>query len=218
MAWTANDVEWVAARLSPEIRDINQEIKSRRITRRLRALYIEIMKIRITEDVFFLGQQRHVGDVMDVQLGPYRTEPRPGGLRRIPQFVEMAEETNLSAQVANARADAAPVVPASAVATPAPGTFAEATAAVIKPAPAPAKQASATIGMMQALTARRMKLHQATQDQIHAFAKRLDEREAAMPKVFEKANAKLDDEIAAEQSFDDSLNDFAGANGVPLPD
>lgn len=56
------------------------------------------MKIQITEPVFFLGQDRQPGDVLEAEVGPYRYEPGAGGLKRTAQFVRLPEpvkvETN----------------------------------------------------------------------------------------------------------------------------
>jgi hypothetical protein len=91
-------LDWMAARLLPEIYDINQRDKYDRVTRRLTNLYRELepMKFRITEPTFFLHQNRIVGEVMEAPDGPYRTEATGGGLKRIPQFQQITEETKLS--------------------------------------------------------------------------------------------------------------------------
>lgn len=47
------------------------------------------MKIRITEPVFFFGKQRSVGEIMEAPVGPFRQVVVPGGLKNIPQFVEL---------------------------------------------------------------------------------------------------------------------------------
>lgn len=47
------------------------------------------MKFRITEPVFFYGKQRSVGEEMEAPVGPYRQVVMPGGLKNIPQFVEL---------------------------------------------------------------------------------------------------------------------------------
>lgn len=59
--------------------------------RRLTGLLDELtpMKFRITEPVFFLGRLRQPGEEMEAPVGPYRQVVVPGGLKNIPQFVEM---------------------------------------------------------------------------------------------------------------------------------
>jgi hypothetical protein len=83
---------WIERRLLQDIENITERIQYDRVTRRLTNLYREIMKFRITEDTFFQGQNRKVGDILDFPVGPYRNEVQgPNGLQRIPQFVEVAE-------------------------------------------------------------------------------------------------------------------------------
>ena len=92
MPVTQHDLDWISARLLPEIYDINQRVKYDRVTRRLTNLYRELMKFRITEDTFFDGKQRKAGEIMDFPVGPYRNEVQgPNGLQRIPQFEEMVD-------------------------------------------------------------------------------------------------------------------------------
>lgn len=74
-------------RLNVALYDTKQELH----TRRLIALLDELtpMKFRITEPVFFFGKQRSVGEEMEGPVGPYRQVVMPGGLKNIPQFVEL---------------------------------------------------------------------------------------------------------------------------------
>jgi hypothetical protein len=55
------------------------------------------MKFRITEPTFFFQKDRHVGEVMEAPVGPYRNEVVGGqGLKRVPQFVELPHEIHVT--------------------------------------------------------------------------------------------------------------------------
>lgn len=208
MPWTQRDVDWVAARLLPDIYDLNQRVRYDRNTQRLEALYAELtkpMKIRITEDTFFYGQERRAGDVMNAPDGPYKNTVVGGkGLVRVPQFVELPEQIMTETQ------------PTPEPAVPPPASFGEATAAVLKPVPKPATQAKTNASLLSQLATRRNKLHDTIKTNIDDYAKRLTDMETQAPAVFVKANALLDDEHAGFRALEDSLQEFAGANGAPL--
>lgn len=93
MPWSQRDVDWVAARLLPEVYDINQRIKYDRNTRRLEALHGEIMKFRITEPTFFLHKNRQPGESLEFPVGPHKNTLVGGhGLVRVPQFEEVQDQ------------------------------------------------------------------------------------------------------------------------------
>ena len=98
MPVTKRDLDWLAADLLPEIH--NQNRKSVRVNHRLNSLLNELkpMKFRITEDVFFFGRLRKAGEVMEAPVGPYKSQPGAGGLKRIPQFVELPHEIQVTEQ------------------------------------------------------------------------------------------------------------------------
>src|ERR1700733_14666586 len=116
-----HDLDWIAARLMPEVYDINQRLKYERNTKRLEALYHELapMKFRITEPgVFFWGKERQVGEIMDAPTGPYRYEMVGGqGRVGIPQFEEIPVTDTQTAVSNNATPPANPVVAPSVVNT-----------------------------------------------------------------------------------------------------
>lgn len=70
--------------------------------------------------------------------------------------------------------------------------------------------------MLSQLATRRNKLHETIQADITAYSKRLTDMETNAPAVFTKANQVLDDEQNGFKDLEDSLQEFAGANGVPL--
>lgn len=83
---------WIERHLLQDIEAITERIKYDRITIRLTNLYRELMKFRITEDTFFDGQQRRVGDVLDFPVGPVKyVRSLNGKMVRVPQHAEMAE-------------------------------------------------------------------------------------------------------------------------------
>jgi hypothetical protein len=95
MPWTQADVNWVAARLLPDVYDINARWKYDRNTRRLEALYAELepMKFKITEPTFFLHKRREPGETLDFPVGPHKNTVVGGhGLVRVPQFEEIRDE------------------------------------------------------------------------------------------------------------------------------
>lgn len=201
---------------------------------RLTALHRELnaqMDIRITEPVFFLGSQRRVGEVIrDVDDGPYRTQlsqtvspQNPGGLTRIPQFVEMPEEIKTIIQDAAGAVQGAPVVAAPAVTaspppapTPAPGTFGEALRSIQNPAPKPVAPVNPTASLLSGLASRRRKLEQSIVSEAQAYAKELTAIESEIPQVFARASTSLSDRRASLGELDESLKDFAGSNSDPL--
>ncbi len=220
MPWTQNDVRWIAARLMPEVYDINQRLKYERNTRRLEALYHELapMKFRITQPVFFWGKERQVGEIMEAPVGPYKNTLVGGqGLVRVPQFEEIPVTEETQTVISNQAANPAPItIATSAVNTPLPASFAEATAAIVKPANKPATQAKTTASLLSQLATRRNKLHDTIKADIDTYAKRLADMETNAPAVFVKANTMLDDEQSGFKDLEDSLQEFAGANGAPL--
>lgn len=99
MPWTQRDLDFVAARLLPDIYDINQRLKYERNTKRLRSLLSELepMKFRITEPTFFLHKERQPGESLDFPVGPHRNTVVGGhGLVRVPQFEEITEANPMS--------------------------------------------------------------------------------------------------------------------------
>jgi hypothetical protein len=91
---------------------------------RLQALHRQLnaqMKIKITEPVFFLHEDRKPGDVLDnVKTGPFRSRIIPGGLELTPQFVEMAEEIKATIADAVAHTEVGDISTVLAPATPMP--------------------------------------------------------------------------------------------------
>lgn len=187
---------WIERRLLQDIETITERIQYDRVTTRLTNLYRELMKFRITEETFFDGQTRKVGEVMDFPVGPYRNVVEGGiGLQRIPQFEELATMTET---------------------VPPPASFGEALASVTKPAAPVATQAKSTASLLSQLATRRNKLHDTIKTEVEAYGKRLSDMETKAPDVFTKANTILDDEQTGFKDLEDSLQEFAGANGAPL--
>jgi len=224
MPWTQNDVDWVAARLLPDLHAIYQRSAYVHTTRRLEKLHRELsrfMKIRIIEPTFFLGQERKVGDILDhVETGPFRNQVIPGGLTLIPQFVEMPDEIKQIIQGAVAEisptqvpAAPSPVITEVAAAAPARGSFGEATAVILKPAAPAATPVSRTAATLSALAGRRRKLEEQIGVEATDYAKLLDEVETAVPQTFTKAKESLADRKASLGEISDSLKDLAGSNG-----
>ena len=185
---------------------------------RLIALHRELsaqMKIRITEPTFWLGAERKAGDVLDnQQTGPFRSELSPGfGLKRVPQFVEMAEE--IKQEPAPALAVPPPVtIEPPKVAPPASGSFAEATAAVLKPAPAVAVKPAANplAARVRALTARRAKFQDVATGMLEQGEATMTKVETDGPAILEQAVNASHDELAAITDLGDSLKDMAAGN------
>lgn len=165
--------------------------------------------IRITEPVYFLGEQRKPGDVLHAEMGPYRTETIPGGLKRIAQFVDMPEE--IKQVIEQAAANAMPMQTG--------GTAANAMPAVsVNPAPAAkvAPKANPLAARIRGLTTRRAKF----QDYAASL---LDEGEQAMgdietngPAILERSVQASQDELTAISDLGDSLKEMDRANGGPL--
>jgi len=87
--WTQRDVDWVAARLMPDLYDINKRVAYDRNTKRLEALYSELtMRRRLTEPAMVDGVMRPAGfEFEDLSAGPHR---RTGdGFAYHPQFVNI---------------------------------------------------------------------------------------------------------------------------------
>ena len=179
----------------------------------LRLLHRELnaqMRFRITEPTFFLHKAREIGEIMEAPVGPYRNIATGGGLQRIPQFVQMPDE--IKDVIVNAvKAD--PPVEKQTVTSAEVGTFADATASVLKPAASP-KPVSRTASVLTALAGRRRKLEETIITEATAYAKKLGEVEAGVPSTFAKASASLDDRQASLGEIDASLVDFAGANDI----
>ena len=177
------------------------------------------MKIRITEDTFWLGHNRKIGEVLDGQVaGPFRTEPGPGGLKRIPQFVEMAEQiqTPNPPQAAAPQPVTPPPVPADAqAAKPAAGTFAEATAAALKSAAPVASTKSAgnpLAARVRALTARRAKFQDVAAGILEQGEEAMTKVEADGPAILQRSVEASNDELAAITDLADSLKDMDRQN------
>ena len=177
------------------------------------------MRFRITEPTFFLHQDRTIGEIMEAPVGPYRMVATGGGLQRIAQFVEMPDEIKEIIQVAAADvgnvASILPIPPPSPVeqpAKPANGSFAEATAAVLKPAAAAPSPVNKTAGILSALALRRRKLEESIVNDATDYGKELSALETDAPAVFVKAKESLADRRASLGEFSESLKDFAGAN------
>ena len=186
MPVTQFDLDWIAARLLPDIYDINQRVKYDRVTRRLTNLYDEIMKFRITEDTFFNGQHRKVGDVLDFPVGPYRNVLEGGnGLQRIPQFEELAVMTE--------------TVPPTA--TPVP------------PAPGPVSAKPASVSKISTLAERVKKFHQDAikgADEVNAM---LDAGEPMVANAFDTTVTSINTAKADVQALLDVFKDLPGGNG-----
>jgi hypothetical protein len=199
MPWTQRDLDWVAARLLPDLYDIKQRDKYNRVTRRLTNLYKELMKFRITEDTFFLHAPRKTGEIIEWPRGPWRSEMVGGKWKHTPLFEEI-----------KTMADETPTTPMP------PATFAEATATVIAPPKPATTQAKSTAALLSQLATRRVRLHDTIKTEIEIYAKRLADMETNAPAVFVKANTILDDEQSGFKDLEGSLEEFAGANGAPL--
>lgn len=176
------------------------------------------MKIRITEPVFFLGSNRQVGDVIDAPVGPYRTQVIAGGLTRIAQFVEMAEEIKQTIQ--DAAGSAAKVAEPAAIPVVAqgnaPAPFGEALAVVLKPTapPAPsAAKAGSLAARVRALTTRRAKFHDLAAAILAQGEDRMTKIEASGPDVLQRSVNQAQDELTAILDLDDAMKAAALLNG-----
>lgn len=186
---------------------------------RLQAIHRELnaqMDIRITEPVFFLGSQRRIGEVIrNVQVGPHRSQVIPGGLQRIPQFVEMPEE------ITNTITNAAAAVPKPASDAAAPAVASDLPPAPV-PQPAPPKGASpAPVGnplaaRVRALTTRRAKFIDLAATIIAPAERDMTQIETTGPAILQKVSEAAHDELAAITDLGTSLKEMAaGANGDP---
>jgi hypothetical protein len=197
------------------------------VTRRLEALYREltrpVKRIRITEPVFWDGAQRRAGDILNasvqngVTIGPMRTQVVLGGLKRIPQFVEMAEENTQAATIAMAPAPVAQPAPAAAVPpapTPSPGTFADATATILKPAPA--KPTGSLAARIRSLTSRKTKFQDLIAPLVAQTEETMTSIEATGPDILKRAAASAHDDLTAITDLDSAMKELAASNG-PLP-
>jgi hypothetical protein len=109
---TANDLDWIDLHLRSQV-------------------YLENMKFKITEPVFFQGAQRKPGDVLEYPTGPYRYEAGTG--KRTAQFVDL-DPPVVQTPVQAPQAQQTPLPSVSPIATqptetkpvtnPAPGSFA----------------------------------------------------------------------------------------------
>jgi hypothetical protein len=207
-----HDLDWFAARLLPEVYDINQRLKYERNTKRLEALYHELapMKFRITEPTFFWGKERQVGEIMDAPVGPYRNTVVGGqGLVRVPQFEEIMTDTTAAATAPDTGTIAAP--PA--------GTFAQATASVLNPTPAAPKAKPAPLAArVRALTARKAKFQDLAAGLLSAGETAMATIENDGPGILQRANQATQDEVTAILDLDDAMKQFADTNGAPLAD
>lgn len=179
-----------------------------RYARALEQAVANMKTIRITEPVYFLGEQRKPGDVLHAEMGPYRTETIPGGLKRIAQFVEMPEEIK---QVIEQATQAAPLMDTGTAANAMPAVSVNAA-----PAAKVAPKANPLAARIRGLTTRRAKF------QDYA-AKLLDDGEKAMgdiethgPLILERSVQASQDELTAISDLGDSLKEMDRANGGPL--
>jgi hypothetical protein len=156
------------------------------------------MRIRITEPVFFHGQQRRVGEQMVVPLGPYRTQVIPGGLSRIAQFVEMPDETTVPVEI-----------PA-----PTPAAQGAASVAAIKVAP----KANPLAARIRSLTTRRAKFQDTAAAILTESESAMTEVEATGPAILKRAAAASTDELTAITDLATSLKELDATNGGPLED
>lgn len=181
------------------------------------------MRFRITEPTFFLHQDRTVGEIMEAPVGPYRMVATGGGLQRIAQFVEMPDQIKEIIEVATTDAgNVASILPVPAPSPieqptkPANSSFAEATAAVLKPSTAAPAPISKTAGILSALASRRRKLEETIIKEATDYGRELSAFETDAPAVFVKAKESLADRKASLGELSESLKDFAGSNTDPL--
>jgi len=191
---------------------------------RLMALHREFnsfMRFRITEPVFFLGQDRKVDEIMEAPVGPYRNFPTGGGLQRIPQFVEMPEEITQVSKEATAPAASSQQPAVAQQAAPAsPGTTAP-------PAPTPlpsvspvkvAPKANPLASRIRALATRRAKFQDAAAAILADAEHDMTVVETTGPAVLKRAAAASNDELTAITDLGSSLKELDATNGGPLAD
>lgn len=168
-----------------------------RYARALEQAVANMKKIRITEPVFFLGEQRQPGDIMHAEVGPVRTERVPGGLSRIPQFVEMPEE--IKQTIEQAAASAMPAVTVNAA-----------------PAPKIAPKANPLAARIRGLTTRRAKFQDYAASLLDEGEKAMGDIETNGPAILERSVQASQDELTAISDLGDSLKEMDRANGGPL--
>jgi hypothetical protein len=198
-----------SADLSRALLDLSNEVKAG-----------STMRIRITEPVFFQGRDRKEGDVLEhIEVGPFRTQVIPGGLQRIPQFVEMPEEIKQVLQAAAQPAVEVPV-PAVVVPPPLPPPLPQAAPpAPPPPPPAPVPAASRPAkpnplaARVRALTARRAKFQDFAASLLDTGEHHMTEIENKAPEILTKAVNNAKDEIDAIVDLDDAMKQFAAGNG-----
>jgi hypothetical protein len=84
------DPSWIERRLLQDIHHVVHKDRYDRTTRRLTNLYRELMKFRITEDTFFDGKIRRIGEVMDFPVGPVKyTRSLSGKMEAVPQYEDL---------------------------------------------------------------------------------------------------------------------------------
>lgn len=170
-------------------------------------------QIRITEPVYFLGEQRKAGDVLHAEVGPYRTEIIPGGLKRIPQFVEMPEDIKQTIQ------QAAPLIDTGTAANALnPPPLPTATPAVILSA-APVKtapKANPLAARIRGLTERRAKFGDYAASLLDKGESAMGDIETNGPEILERSVQASQDELTAIEDLGNSLKEMDRANGGPL--
>ena len=187
------------------------------------AAEIDAMRFRITEPTFFWGKHREVDEIMEAPTGPYRNFATGGGLQRIPQFVEMPDEIkqviqaaasgSLPSQQGEGQA-ALNAMPPQSEGAAAAGTFAEATAAALKPAtPAAKPKGNPLAARIRALTTRRAKFQDDAAAILAPAETAMTEVEANGPAILKRAATASTDELTAITDLADSLKDLDATNG-----
>jgi hypothetical protein len=151
----------------------------------------EAVKIKINEPVFFEGQNRQVGEILDVERGPYRkvapaSYPSQYGYDLVPQFEELATEIKASPVT-----DTPPPIP------PTP-------AAVTKPA---------SVSKISLLAQRVARFHDTAIKEADATNTLLDTGEPMMAQAFTNAQSSIKGVQQDIQSVLDVLKDLPGSNG-----
>lgn len=187
---------------------------------------VDAMRIRITEPVFFQGSQRRVGEQLDVTVGPYRTQIIPGGLSRIPQFVEMPEEIKQVIQEA-VKQTVAPgdvgsvaavlpsvTLPQQATNALAPAQAPQTAAQMVAPAKV-APKANPLAARVRALTTRRAKFQDYAASVLGAGETAMTQIEANGPAILERSVQASQDELTAITDLGDLLKEMDRLNSVP---
>jgi hypothetical protein len=183
---------WINTRLEFEIA---AAVRKLRIDRRLKHLLAELMKFRITEDVFFQQKERKAGEVMEAPLGPYKFMATGGGLKRVPQFevIEMAEEPQKIPTMAGVTVTPITVTPLPPV----------------QPMPTVAPD---TTDKASLFAQRLAKFHQHISDKIDAGNALLDGGEPLADKALTSATQKIQSGIDQVQEVLNVLKQLPGSN------